>query len=235
MSDRQHGGAAVRLLALLILCGLAGVIYLARYPLLREAARFWIVQDRIEHADAIIVIGDDNFAGDRASEAAALFRGGWAPQVVASGRMLRPYVSIADFISRDLELRGVPAGAIKRFTQRAEDTREEAEALKVLVAEEGWHRILVVTSSYHTRRARYIFRKVMPGGVNVDVVGASDPQFDSANWWESRQARKTFFLETVGYIVAMWELRNEGSAPSAKGDLTGAFKYSFGPSFPAFC
>jgi uncharacterized SAM-binding protein YcdF (DUF218 family) len=219
MSDRQHGGIIFRLLALLILCGLAGVIYLARYPLLRAAARFWIVQDRIEHADAIIVIGDDNFAADRASEAAALFRTGWAPQIVASGRMLRPYASMADFIARDLETRGVPAAAIIRFTHKAEDTREEAEALRVLVAQQGWHRILLVTSSYHTRRARYIFRKVLPSSVNVGVASAPDPQFDSATWWESRQARKMFFLETVGYVVAVWELRHQGPDGSTRGAL----------------
>lgn len=213
MINGQRGGIVSRLMALLVLCGLAGVIYLAWQPLLQAAARFWIVQDRIEPADAIIVIGDDDFTADRAMEAAALFRAGWAPQVVASGRMLRPYMSVADLMARDLESRGVAASAIVRFSHRANDTLEEAEALRVLVAQKGWRRILLVTSNYHTRRARYIFRKVLPGSVSLEVASASDSGFEPATWWESRQGRKTFFMETVGYLVAVWELRHQQIRP----------------------
>jgi uncharacterized SAM-binding protein YcdF (DUF218 family) len=208
MISGQRGGIISRMLALLLLCGFASMIYLARYPLLRAAARFWIVQDRIEPADVIIVIGDDDFTADRAAEAATFFRAGWAPQVVASGRMLRPYASISDLMARDLESRGVSASAIVRFSHRANNTLEEAEALRVLVAEKGWRRILLVTSSYHTRRARYIFRKVLPGSVSLEVASAPDSEFEPALWWKSRQGLKTFFLETVGYLVAVWELRH---------------------------
>jgi len=87
----QRGSIILRLMALLVLSFFAGIIYLARQPLLRGAAAFWIVQDRIEPADVIIVIGDDDFTAGRAKEAAALFQARWAPQIVASGRMLRPY------------------------------------------------------------------------------------------------------------------------------------------------
>ena len=217
MMSGQQGGIIFRLLGLLVLCGLAGMVYVARYPLLRAAAGFWIVQDRIEPADVIVVLGDDNFTADRSAEAAALFHTGWAPQVVASGRMLRPYASVADFMARDLQSRGVPATAIVRFSHRADDTREEAEGLRVLIAEKGWRRILLVTSNYHTRRARYIFRRVLPAGVSLEVAGAPDSEFEPATWWESRQGRKAFFLETVGYLVAVWELRHPQPESSSSG------------------
>ena|SRR5690242_10445038 len=215
--NSQRGGIIFRLLALILLCFFAAIIYFARHPLLRTAAQFWIVQDRIEPADIIIVIGDDDFAAHRATEAAALFRAGWAPQIVASGRMLRPYASLADFMARDLASQGVPASAIVRFTHKAENTLEEAEALRVLITEKGWRRILLMTSNYHARRARYIFRKVLPPTVNLEVAGASDPEFEPDTWWESRQGRKTFFLEAVGYLVAIWELRGEKTEPPATG------------------
>lgn len=206
MTTNERGGIIFRLLLLLLLCGFAGIVYLARFPLLRSAAGFWIVQDRIAPADAMIVLGDDDFSSDRAIEAASLFHAGWAPQVVASGRMLRPYASSADFMTRDLESRGVPASAIIRFSHQADDTREEAEGLRVLVAQKGWRRILLVTSNYHTRRARYIFRKLLPAGVTLEIAGASNSEFEPSNWWESRRGRKTFFLEAVGYVEAVWEL-----------------------------
>jgi uncharacterized SAM-binding protein YcdF (DUF218 family) len=212
----QRGGILFRLLALVAIGGFAVILYLAWHPLLRAAASFWIVQDRIEPADIIIVIGDDDFTADRAKEAAALFRAGWAPQILASGRMLRPYASIADYMARDLQSEGVPPSAILRFSHRADDTREEAEGLRVLVEEKGWRRILLVTSNYHTRRARYIFRKVLPASVRLEVASAPDSEFDPAAWWESRQGRKRFFLETVGYLQAIWELdRPQSGTPAA--------------------
>lgn len=212
MRRAQHGGIIFRLLGLLMLCLFAGIIYLARTPLLRSAGGFLIVQDRMEPADVIIVIGDDDFTADRATEAAALFHGGWAPLIVASGRMLRPYSTIADLMTRDLESRGVPSKAIVRFSHRADNTLEEAKDLQVLIAQNGWRRILLVTSNYQTRRARYILRKVLPANVSLEVVGAFDAEFEPDTWWQSRQGRKTFLLETVGYLVAVWELRERPAA-----------------------
>jgi len=210
--NSQSGGIISRLLSLILLVAFASVIYVARHPLLRAAAGLCIVQDAIEPADVIVVIGDDDFNADRAAEAATLFHSGWAPQVVASGRMLRPYSSMADLIARDLQSRDVPNSAIVRFSHRANDTLEEADALRVLIAEKGWRRILLVTSNYHTRRARYIFRKVLPQNVRLQVAGAPDSEFQPRTWWETRQGRKTFFLETLGYLVAVWELRDREPA-----------------------
>jgi hypothetical protein len=72
-----------------------------------------------------------------------------------------------------------------------------------------------VTSNYQTRRAQYIFRKVLPANVSLEVVGAFDAEFEPDTWWQSRQGRKTFLLETMGYLVAVWELRERpaGSSP----------------------
>jgi uncharacterized SAM-binding protein YcdF (DUF218 family) len=204
----QRGGIIFRLLGFIALCAIAGMVYLVRRPLLREAASLWIVSDPIQPADVIIVVGDDDFAGDRAREAATLFKNHWAPQVIASGRMLRPYASVADLIARDIEAQGVPGAAIQRFSHRADNTLEEADGLRVLISQKQWGKVLLVTSNYHTRRARYIFRKVLPRAVSLEVAGAPSSDFEPGTWWRSRQGRKTFFLETLGYIDAVWELRD---------------------------
>jgi uncharacterized SAM-binding protein YcdF (DUF218 family) len=124
---------------------------------------------------------------------------------------------MADVIGRDLESYGVPASSIVKFPHRAANTREEAEALKVLVASRGWKRVLIVTSNYHTRRALFIFDRVFPTKVTVHVSAAHDSEFDPAHWWESRLGEKLFFNELIGYIVAWWELRGTSSADA--GDM----------------
>jgi uncharacterized SAM-binding protein YcdF (DUF218 family) len=121
--------------------------------------------------------------------------------------LLRPYSGVAELIAHDLQAKGVPAAAIVSFPQHADSTRTEAEALRELVAQHQWHRILLVTSTYHTRRSRYIFRKVFPGDVSVLLEPARDSDYDPNAWWESRIGLKLFLNEAVGYPFAMWELR----------------------------
>jgi len=103
----------------------------------------------------------------------------------------------------------VPAASIVKFSHRFANTREEAETLTGLVASRGWKRVLVVTSNYHARRARFIFGRVFPPGVALRVSAARDSEFDPSHWWESRLGVKLFFDEVLGYAVAWWELRGK--------------------------
>jgi uncharacterized SAM-binding protein YcdF (DUF218 family) len=207
--SKEHGGIIFRLLSLLLLALLCAAIYVVREPLMRMAGRLWVVSDPIERADAIIVIGDDNFNGDRAARAAQLYAAGWAPVILASGRKLRPFAGIAELIDKDLENRGVPTTSVIRFPHEAENTLEEAKALSVYTRERRWHRVLLVTSNYHTRRARYIFRKIFPTDVTVDVSSAQDSDFDPDAWWRTRKGTELFLHEIFGYGFAMWELRRD--------------------------
>ncbi|MBZ5698761.1 MAG: YdcF family protein [Acidobacteriia bacterium] len=215
MRRGEHGGIFFRLLALLVVLALLAFLYILRHPLMRLAGQLWVVNEPAVQADVILVLGDDNYAGDRAAHAAELYRAGLAPQVVASGRLLRPYAGIAEMIEHDLESHGVPAASIVKFSHRAANTREEAEALGGLVASRGWRRVLVVTSDYHARRARFIFDHVFPPGVIVRVSAAHDTEFDPSHWWETRLGQKLLLNEVLGYVVARWELRHR--SPAAAG------------------
>jgi uncharacterized SAM-binding protein YcdF (DUF218 family) len=232
MSRAERGGILLRLTGLLVFAAFLCLLYLARHPLLRLAGNWWVVEDALAHADAIIVLGDDNFAGDRASRAAELFQAGWAPQVVASGRMLRPYAGMAEIIERDLKSRGVPAAATIRFEHKAANTIQEAQALRDLVLQRHWHSILVVTSNYHTRRARYTFRKVFPSGVSVSMISAEDSEYLPNIWWQSRPGLKHFFTESVAYPLAMWELRRVQAAGSPAGVAVWGYGWVRAPGPP---
>jgi uncharacterized SAM-binding protein YcdF (DUF218 family) len=207
----QRGGIISRLLGVLFLIALLAGIYIFRVPLLRAAGNFWVVDDGAAPADAILILGDDNFDGDRASRAAELYRAHWAPRVVASGRFLRPYASIAELERRDLTERGVPGDAVVLFAHHANNTREEAVALRRLAVERGWRHVLVVTSNFHTRRTRFIFRRIWPADSEFRVISARDISFEPDSWWHSRLGIKLLFMEAVGICVAAWELSGNGA------------------------
>jgi uncharacterized SAM-binding protein YcdF (DUF218 family) len=205
----EHGGIFFRLLFLLFFFGFLAVLYVARHPLMRFAGQLWVVDEPAAPSDALIVLGDDNYAADRAFHAAELYREGVAPVVVASGRMLRQNVSLADVMEHDLESFGVPAVAIVKLASRAGNTREEAVEVAGLIESRGWKRVLVVTSNYHARRARFIYGRILPSSVTFRVSGAHDSDFDPSRWWQTRQGQKLFMTEIAGYLVARWELRRK--------------------------
>ncbi len=160
-NSHESGGILVNLIVLVSFVIFCAVLYLARHPILRFTGEWWIIEDQLEKADVLIVLSDDNFYADRATRAAELFREGKAPVIVASGRRLRPGAGIAELMEHDLVERGVPKDKIVRFAHDGESTLEEAEALARLAKERKWRSAIVVTSNYHTRRARYIFQRVL--------------------------------------------------------------------------
>ncbi|MBZ5528718.1 MAG: YdcF family protein [Acidobacteriia bacterium] len=214
--NRQRGGTILTLLVLLFLALLCALLYFLRAPILRQMSASWIVEDSLERADAIIILSDDNYLAQRATRATELFQRGLAPLVVASGRQLRPYAGISELMERDLKSRGVPQNAIVRFPQSSDSTIEEAELLSALAVKRRWKRVIVVTSNYHTRRARYIFRRVFPAGTEVRIAASSSDEFDPAEWWKKRSGQKRFFTEIVGMAESIWELSERKDPPEEK-------------------
>jgi len=201
----ERGGALVSLIILAVLVVLCAVVYWARHPILRFAGESWVIDAPAAHADALLLLGDDNFYADRATRAAELIRHGVAPVVVASGRRLRPSAGIAELLEHDLIERGVPKDKIIRFPHDADNTLEEAAALAHLSSERRFHSVIVVTSNYHARRARYLFDKAFPPSISVSVAGAHDGDFDPQHWWEKRKSQEIFVHELVGMLVAFRE------------------------------
>lgn len=221
----QRGGIVTNLVALLFMAILCAVLYFARHPIMRFAAEYWVVDEPAPHADVIVVLGDDNFYADRATHAAQLFRQGVAPEVVVSGKRLRPNAGLSELMEHDLIERGVPKEKIDKLTHDASDTIEEAQVLEKVARDGRWKSLVVVTSNYHTRRVRYIYEKVFPRGITVTVASAPDGDFDPQKWWEKGKSVKLFIHELAGYIDALWELRNTRSSSVKESIATTARLY----------
>lgn len=201
----QGGGILVSLVTLVAVLVVLVVLYVARHPIFRLVGEGWVVEDTLEHSDAILVLSDDNFYADRATRASQVYRQGLAPIVVASGRRLRPYAGIAELMEHDLIERGVPKDKILRVANDSDNTREEAKTLAQVAKQKKWRSVIVVTSNYHTRRARYIFSHIFPKDIKIKITGAHDDDFDPESWWEKRISIKKLVREMAGMVVAIWE------------------------------
>lgn len=216
-SGSQRGGIIFRLMVLLAFAVLVLLVYAARHPLLHLAGRMLIVNEQPQASDAIVILGDDNYQGQRAKKASELLRQGWAPRIICSGRYLRPYATVAQLEQHDLLSDGVPASAIVPFPNYAVNTGEEAVAVGRFIQEHGWKRIIVVTSDYHTRRARYIYRHLLPPGDELRMVAAPDSAYDPADWWRTYVGTDIFAHEVGGYVAATWALRHHDFQAEAAG------------------
>jgi uncharacterized SAM-binding protein YcdF (DUF218 family) len=95
---------------------------------------------------------------------------------------------------------GYPAAYFVAFPNETKSTTSETAAIIPELRRLHVHKVDLVTSNFHTRRAAKIFRSQAPD-IEVHVVAAPDRYFTTGGWWKEREGRKTFFMEwakTVG-------------------------------------
>jgi uncharacterized SAM-binding protein YcdF (DUF218 family) len=90
--------------------------------------------------------------------------------------------------------KGVPEEAITFYSQGHVSTVEEAESLKKVVGDQPI-KLLIVTSPYHTRRAKAIFTDVLPNA-QIRVVATPYESFDP-QWWTDKNSAIAVILETA--------------------------------------
>lgn len=174
--------------------------------ILFSAGNWLIVEDEKEKVDAIFVLSGNSH--DRGAEAARLFQEGWAPTVVCLGgetNLDLEYYGITEVTAmltrRVLEDHGVPRERIELLPEGT-STYEEFEAIGRLCRDKGWKRIMVVSSLFHTRRIDTFFRlRLYFQGVDLVLRGASEGQFEEAQWWKSEPG---LLFVTSEYIKMGW-------------------------------
>lgn len=144
-------------------------------------------------ADIVFVLAGDA-SGNRILKGAELVRQGFAPRVVVSGPAGNYGNYECDLAIPFAVKAGYPESEFVRFPNQAHSTREEAADAAGELRTLGAHRVLLVTSLYHTRRAGALFRAAAPD-LTFLVVAAPDDYFTKDGWWRNREARKTFLIE----------------------------------------
>lgn len=185
------------------------LLYLAREPLLTAAARALTIDDAEPPADYLVVLGGD--AETRPFVGAALYRNGFAPKVLIpehkSDRIidLGLIPSPSALYRRILQLEGVPSKAIVQLPDVVDSSWDEARSLRRFLVSHPARRVIVVTSAEHTRRARWIFRKVLAGmPVEVRMAPAYHLRFDETNWWKDDEGALAYlheYLKFCFYLV----------------------------------
>jgi uncharacterized SAM-binding protein YcdF (DUF218 family) len=186
-------------------CSVVLAAYVCRAPLLRGVAEAWIVDDVPTKADALVVLGGG--VQYRPFAAARLYKKGLAPKILIMDIKLGATDEMGltqpqkDLTRRLLLHQGVPENAIEMVGRTVSNTAEESVGVFDWAQQHGARNLIVVTEIFHTRRARWIFRKRFKGtGTDIQMVAVEPVEYQAKNWWHSEQGLIAFQEEIFKFL-----------------------------------
>jgi len=148
----------------------------------------------------VVLAGD--YTGYRILKAAELVRQGFAPHALVDGPGQAYGLHESDLAIPFAVRHGYPESYFIPFPNDARSTLDEATAVVPELRRRNWHRVDIVTSNFHTRRAGNIFRSKAPD-LEIHMIASMDRDFTPDGWWKTREGRKVFATEWMK-TVASW-------------------------------
>jgi len=150
-----------------------------------------------------VLNGDYNTRPFRASE---LYEQGLAPIIVIARSEMLPAEKLGlapnetDISIGVMEQLGVPLEKIVVLPVEGGTTStfDEAIALRQYIESHNIHSLILLTSAFHTRRAKWIFDRELAGlPVALEVAAVPSYGFDESNWWQSEDGLITLNNEYI--------------------------------------
>jgi uncharacterized SAM-binding protein YcdF (DUF218 family) len=168
------------------------------------------VERKLEHADALVVLGGSADYKKRTETAADLWKAGVAPKVIVTNdgqhggwdNATQRNPSFAERAVWNLKTDGVSDEAIEVSPEVVESTHDEAELISKLAKERNYGSIVLVTSGFHARRALWIFERIAKQRDRTIVYGIEFPKGDKVTyfklfWWLYPENQLNIPLEIV--------------------------------------
>ena len=188
--------------------------YAFRVPILTGVADVLIVSDNLQPADVIVLLNSE--VNTRPFRTSQLFKQGLAPVILIARSESTPTVDLGllpndtDISVAVMEKLGVPADKIiiLPFPGGVTSTFDEAAALHQYVLTHQVRTFLLVTSAFHTRRAKWIFERELAGmPVKLEMVAVPYQGFDQTNWWKNETGLITLNNEYIKLFYYFFKYR----------------------------
>ena len=177
-----------------------------------------VADQKASPADAVVVLSSGIEYYPRLIQAADLYRQGLAVNVVINGdrktdtlrdlerkgfKTCCPWY--ADSVSI-LAILGVPEDKIIRISnQDAYDTVSEADVVGRELIKRKWTSVIITTSKYHTRRAKFIWQKMYKKRITIFMVSAKTDPYDPDNWWKDGRQIRWVLAEYGAWLYYWWK------------------------------
>ena len=197
----------------LAICGLSA--YIGRPLYLPFLGEFLVCADPLEKADAIVILAGDDAAGSRVIEAVSLWRAGWAEVLMVSDAPIAWGVTSGELARQQAAVLGISPTQIVAVSNRSpagrglllDSTLSESRLLLAECQKRNFRTIIVVTSNFHTRRAKRIFDRLFKdAGIRVLIHPSADMSFRVDHWWTRRADARMWLLEMEKLVFSYVEL-----------------------------
>ena len=203
------------LLILIIFSVLIAGFFFKHESILTAYAKLFTVSNATPGADALVVLSGGKYT--RIPHALKLFEEGYAPEILLTdekkrsirfAHLLPNNEMIAQAMIEELGLTA-PVSIIQSKKGGATSTFDEAYDLLKLSGEKKYRHLILVTDSFHSRRAYHAFQTVFEETeINIEMSAASNKIFNENNWWTSDQGISAYVLESIKYTVYLLSSRN---------------------------
>ena len=174
-------------------------------------ARWLIVREPLDRADVIVVLSGSATLRERVEHAARLYDEKRAPKILLTtdnrqggwSRSEQRNLYFHEIAIRQLSRLGVPTESVEVVTPPVDSTWDEATVLRDYAKAHNLRSILIVTSSYHSRRALFTFRNFFADtgtqvGIDPVETGIQTPR--PATWWLHQRGWELVLVEYLKLI-----------------------------------
>ena len=203
---------------LFVVTGIIVLLYFTRASWLGYLGHSLVVDDPSATAEVAIVLTTGVDYLPRLLQAAQLYRDKRVKKVLINGnrktdaiRELEkqgfiPACKWSENSLRILEMYGVPRQQVWAVSaENVFDTVSEAQTIKPFLINNGVSSLIITTSKFHSRRARYVWRKVMGTEEGIYTSAATDDPFDLDRWWQHGRQVKQVMGEYGGMAYYIWK------------------------------
>lgn len=203
---------------IIVLVVLISLLFYFRADWLGYMGHSLIVDDPAANADVAVVLSTGVDYLPRLLQAAQLYKEKRVKKVLINGNRKTEAIRELErqgFVPeckwyvnklRILEMYGVPREHVMLVSaEDVFDTVSEAQTIKPFLQKNNVNSVLITTSKFHTRRARYVWRKVLEREDGIYASAASGDPFDPDGWWKDGRQVKQVMGEYGGMAYYVWK------------------------------
>ena len=189
-----------------IIIGIVSIVLIGTIFCFFNLGNFLVVSDDLKKSDALVVFSGDN--GFRTEVGVELLKKGYGDYLILSGGKVYDEVTMAQLMKEHAIKLGADEDSII-LENKSETTSDNAKFTKKIIEENNFESIILVTSDYHTRRAKATMEKaledVIINGKKVKVIvrPSAEDKFTTKRWTNGNSILLIIseYLKHAGYFA----------------------------------
>jgi uncharacterized SAM-binding protein YcdF (DUF218 family) len=177
-----------------------------------------VMDEEPSRSDAVIVLNTGDEYYPRLIQAAELYRAGLAKKVIINGNRktdalraleAKGFESCCLWYTDSLRILGLLAvpeqDIIWISAEDAYDSISEAAAVGKELIRHKMTRIIITTSKFHSRRAKFIWKKMYGDQLTIAMAAAKEDPYNPENWWKDGRQIRWVLAEYGAWIYYWWK------------------------------